>query len=85
MNQTGSFDEKSRAKKGYFKGTVSPVLSWLKVVWLNVVESGEGPLVVFRFYLSSVNLHFKISCSQQSCKKVVDTHITSGGRMQTFL
>jgi hypothetical protein len=42
--------------EGYFKGTVSPVSSWLKEVWLNVVESGEGPLVVFRFYLRSVNL-----------------------------
>jgi hypothetical protein len=55
MNQTGSLDEKARAKKGYFKGTVSPLLGWLKGVWLNVVESGEGLLVVFRFYLSSVN------------------------------
>jgi hypothetical protein len=32
-----------------FKETVSPVLSWLKVVWLNTVESGEGPLVFLDF------------------------------------
>jgi hypothetical protein len=38
------------------KGTVSPVLSRLKVVWINTVESGEVPLVVYRFYISSVNL-----------------------------
>jgi hypothetical protein len=29
-----------------FKGTVSPVLSRLKVVLLNIVESGEVPLMV---------------------------------------
>jgi hypothetical protein len=29
------------------KGTVLPVLSWLTIVWLNVVISGDGPRVVF--------------------------------------
>jgi hypothetical protein len=29
-----------------FKGTVSPVLSRLKVAFLNKVESGEVPLVI---------------------------------------
>jgi hypothetical protein len=29
-----------------FKGTVSPVLSRLNVVLLNIVESGDVPLVV---------------------------------------
>ncbi len=33
-----------------FKGTVAPVLSRLKVVWINTVESGEVPLVVYRFF-----------------------------------
>ncbi len=37
-------------------GTVAPVLSRLKVVWINTVESGEVPLVVYRIYISSVNL-----------------------------
>jgi hypothetical protein len=30
----------------WFKGTVSPVLSRIKVVLLNIVESGEVPLVI---------------------------------------
>jgi hypothetical protein len=38
-----------------FKGTVAPLLSRLKGVQLNTVESGEVPLVVYRFYISSVN------------------------------
>jgi hypothetical protein len=38
------------------KGTVAPVLSRLKVVWIKTVESGEVPLVVYRYYISSVNL-----------------------------
>jgi hypothetical protein len=29
----------------FFKGTVAPVSSRLKVVWINTVESGEVPLV----------------------------------------
>jgi hypothetical protein len=39
-----------RTEFSHFKGTVSPALSRPKVVWLNVVESEEGPQVVFRFY-----------------------------------
>jgi hypothetical protein len=35
-----------RRKQIKFKGTVSPVLSRLKVVFLNKVESGEVPLVI---------------------------------------
>ncbi len=48
------------------------------MVWINTVESGEVPLVVYRF--SSVNL--KYIAPQQSCKNVVVTHVTSGARMQ---
>jgi hypothetical protein len=33
-------------KRGGIKGTVSPVLSRLNVVLLNIVESGDVPLVV---------------------------------------
>jgi hypothetical protein len=43
-------------RKGRLEGTVSPVLIWLKIVRLNIVESGEVLVVVFRFYLSSVDL-----------------------------
>ncbi len=45
------------------------------MVWINVVESGEVPLVVYRFYVSSLNLSFKINCSQWPWKNVLDTHV----------
>ncbi len=49
-------DTDSPALAEVFKGTVAPVLSRLKVIWINTVESGEVPLVVYRIYISSVNL-----------------------------
>jgi hypothetical protein len=38
------------------KGTVAPLYRRLKVVWINAGESGEVPLVVYRFWTSSVRL-----------------------------
>ncbi len=43
-------------KQPGIKGTVATVWSRLKVVRINTVESGEVPLVVYRFFVSSVNI-----------------------------
>ncbi len=43
-------------QKDVLKGTVSPVLRRLKVVLLNIVESGEVPLVIKIFFVSSNQL-----------------------------
>jgi hypothetical protein len=44
----------SAVRRKLIYGTVTPVLSWLKVEWLNEVESGEGLLVIVRFYLTLI-------------------------------
>jgi hypothetical protein len=37
---------------GFFKGTVTPVRVWLKVVWLERAKMGEESLSVFKIFHS---------------------------------